>query len=83
MARSPDAVPGSDTKSPRLQELSLWLHWPPLLILLSGLPRLFGPLLFAHVVTHSHQQVYLQRPYGHLLLLPAPKHAATPDWPEH
>lgn len=55
---------------PLLQELGLWLHWPRLLVLLSGLPLLFGPLLFAHVAVHTHQQVYLQRPflYGHLLL---------------
>jgi AraC-like DNA-binding protein len=55
---------------PLLQELGLWLHWPRLLILLSGLPLLFGPLLFAHVAVHTHQQVYLQRPflYGHLVL---------------
>ena len=55
---------------PLLQELGLWLHWPKLLVLMSGLPLLFGPLLFAHVATHTHQQVYLQRPflYGHLVL---------------
>ncbi len=55
---------------PLLQELGLWLHWPRLLVVLSGLPLLFGPLLFAHVATHTHQQVYLQRPflYRHLVL---------------
>lgn len=55
---------------PLSQELGLWLQWPRLLILLSGLPLLFGPLLFAHVAAHTHQQIYIQRPYlyGHLLL---------------
>ena len=65
---------------PLLQELGLWWQWPHLLIVLSVIPLLFGPLLFTHVAILTHQRDFLRRPYfywhlllpvaGYLLILP-------------
>lgn len=38
---------------PLLQELGVWMDWPRTVLLLSGLPLMFGPLLYLHVAAKT------------------------------